>query len=193
MAQLRSHTHSFFLALRTVAGYSGRSKAVHRSEAREPRARERSARGSRPTRDPLPQSMTARRPPRQTEACRKSPLECEIGRPARGHPGLETSLLKSRFNSQEQLRHSHQRPPAWACHTRVPRHAGPVGSQSLSCDEVGIWGCHEGLPSPEGIKKRPDRTVEARNSPSWTRTSNLAVNSRSLYQLSYRGLSSLKA
>jgi len=38
--------------------------------------------------------------------------------------------------------------------------------------------------------KRPASTSRrALNSPDWTRTSNLAVNSRPLYQLSYRGMS----
>ena len=50
------------------------------------------------------------------------------------------------------------------------------------------WGRIAPTP-PDGKKKAPIAVKEAWNSPGWTRTSNLAVNSRSLYQLSYRGLS----
>ena len=53
---------------------------------------------------------------------------------------------------------------------------------------------HDAPRGPPGPRrqstKRPASTSRrALNSPDWTRTSNLAVNSRPLYQLSYRGMS----
>ena len=41
---------------------------------------------------------------------------------------------------------------------------------------------------PVNEKARLEASRRALNSPSWTRTSNLAVNSRPLYRLSYRGM-----
>ncbi len=40
---------------------------------------------------------------------------------------------------------------------------------------------------PQSIRIHYDVDKECQSSPSWTRTNDLAVNSRSLYQLSYRG------
>ena len=54
-------------------------------------------------------------------------------------------------------------------------------SHTLQSRDVGCGG------QENAHKTAPPAIGGARNSPGWTRTSNLAVNSRSLYQLSYRG------
>ena len=71
---------------------------------------------------------------------------------------------------------------SFVCSVDEARGTGPDLSNGLSPPSPSS-------PRLQSTKRAASASRRPLNSPDWTRTSNLAVNSRPLYQLSYRGMS----